>query len=40
MLHGADDEEGGGWRKWLWMLACCIPMIVLFVFLAYGFWRS
>jgi hypothetical protein len=41
-MHEARPEaqEGGeeGGHGWLWMLLCCIPMIVIFVLIAVGVW--
>lgn len=34
--HVHESEEGG--HGWLWMLACCIPMIAVAVLLVLGFF--
>lgn len=40
MRNEPDEEEPGGRRAWLWMLACCVPMIAIIVLIALGFWSS
>lgn len=37
MRHQSDDSAGGGWKAWLWMAACCIPIILV---IGYAFWSS
>ena len=38
MQHRPDDEIPGEWKTWLWMAACCIPMIAIFVLIALRYW--
>lgn len=41
MRRDAMHEHGegkGGWKDWLWMLICCLPMIVLIVLAVSGLW--
>lgn len=38
MNHQMHEEKKGGWKIWLWMALCCIPMIVIVVLLALGYW--
>jgi nitrate reductase NapE component len=40
MQHEPGDEKKGGWKTWLWMAACCVPMIAIIVLIALGSWRS
>lgn len=40
MHHGSDDGKKGGWKGWLWMAACCVPMIAIIVLVALGYWSS
>lgn len=39
MQYKSDDEKPGAWKAWLWMAACCIPMIAIIVLIALGYWR-
>jgi hypothetical protein len=34
--HGKDERR----RGWLWMLACCLPMIIIIVLIVLGFATS
>ena len=36
MDHGTHDGKKSGRSGWLWMAACCIPMIVIAVILVFG----
>lgn len=38
MLHEMDDGHKGGWRAWLGMAACCVPMVAIIVLIALGYW--
>ncbi len=38
MQHEPDDEKQGGSKAWLWMVACCVPMIAIIVLIALGYW--
>lgn len=38
MQHGSGDEKKGGWGPWLWIAACCVPMIAIIVLFALGYW--
>jgi hypothetical protein len=40
MQHEPDDETQGGRKAWLWMVACCVPMIAIVVLIALGYWSS
>lgn len=40
MQHETGDSQKGGWKTWLWMAACCVPMIAIFVLIALGYWGS
>jgi len=36
MQHDHADGKGGGWRDWIWMALCCLPMIAIIVLAALG----
>ena len=38
MQHEPDDGEKSPWKTWLWMAACCVPMIAVVVLIALGYW--
>lgn len=38
MQHDSGSEKKGGWKAWLWMAACCVPMIAIIVLVALGYW--
>lgn len=40
MHNESDGKQPGSRKAWLWMLACCVPMIAIIVLLALGFWTS
>jgi hypothetical protein len=40
MHNESGEEDHDGRRAWLWMLACCVPMIAIIVLIAIGFWSS
>lgn len=40
MQRETGHEEPGGWKAWLWMLICCVPMVAIVVLIALGFWVS
>lgn len=40
MQHDLGNEKKGGWKAWLWMAACCVPMIAIIVLVALGYWSS
>jgi bacteriorhodopsin len=33
MQHETSDGKHSGWKSWLWMVACCVPMIAIVVLL-------
>jgi len=35
-----DDEKQSGKNAWLWMIACCVPMIAIIVLVALGYWTT
>jgi hypothetical protein len=37
MQHGDDGESG--WKHWGLMVLCCLPMIAIFLLLAFGLLR-
>lgn len=40
MQDDPGDEEKGGWKAWLLMAACCVPMIAILVLIALGYWGT
>jgi len=40
MQHDPGDGKKGGWKSWLWMVACCVPMIAIIVLVALGYLGS
>jgi len=38
--HEARGAKKRGWKNWLWMIACCVPMVAIIVLLALGYWSS
>lgn len=38
MQHEHGDGKSGGWKDWLWMALCCLPMIVIIVLIWLGVW--
>ena len=38
MQHHSNDGQDGGWKAWLWMAACCVPMIAVVILFALGYW--
>lgn len=38
MQHEPDDKEETSWKAWLWMAACCVPMIAIIILIATGYW--
>ena len=38
MQHEPDDEKNGGWKGWIGMILCCLPMIAIIVLIALGYW--
>jgi len=38
MRHETDDAGKGGWKSWLLMAACCVPMVAIVVLIALGFF--
>jgi hypothetical protein len=38
MQHEPDGEKQGEGNAWLWMVACCVPMIAIIVLIALGYW--
>lgn len=37
-MHEQDKKKQAGSRGWLWMVACCVPMIAIIVLVALGYW--
>jgi bacteriorhodopsin len=35
-----DDNKQRGKSAWLWMAACCVPMIAIIVLIVLGYWTS
>jgi hypothetical protein len=40
MQHEPSDGKKIGLKAWLWMLACCVPMVAIAVLIALGYWTS
>jgi hypothetical protein len=40
MQHEPDDGKKGGWKTWLWMAACCVPMIAIVVLIGLRYWSA
>jgi nitrate reductase NapE component len=38
--HSSGDESTSGWKMWLWMAACCVPMVAIAFLIIWGFWTS
>ena len=38
MQHEPGDGKQGGWKGWLLMAACCVPMVAIVVLIALGFF--
>ena len=38
MQHEVDDVSEVGWKSFLWMAACCVPMIAVVVLISLGYW--
>jgi hypothetical protein len=38
MQHEPTDGKKAGWTVWVWMAVCCVPMIVIFLLVALGYW--
>ena len=38
MQHEQGDGKKGGRTAWLWMAACCVPMIAIVLLFALGYW--
>ena len=39
MQHDHGGGKDSGWRMWLWMAACCIPMVAVAILVALGYWN-
>jgi len=39
MKEEPDDSGKGAGSGWLWMVACCVPMLALIVLIALGYWN-
>ena len=37
MQHEPTDEKQNDWKAWLWMAACCVPMIAVIVLISLGY---
>lgn len=33
-----EGEKRGGWKGWFWIVLCCLPVIVIIVLVALGYW--
>lgn len=33
------QENHAGWKRWLLMVACCLPMIAIIALLSLGYWN-
>jgi hypothetical protein len=40
MEHDPEHEKKMGRKGWIWMAACCVPMIAIVILIALGFWGS
>lgn len=40
MRHEASEQTDGGRKAWVWMIACCLPMIAIIVLAVLGYWGS
>lgn len=40
MQHEPGDGKEAVWKMWLWMAACCVPMIAIFILITLGYWSS
>lgn len=40
MLHDHESGEQRGWKGWLWMVACCVPMVAIIVLALLGYWGA
>lgn len=40
MQHEMGDGKQRGWKSWFWMAVCCVPMIVIIILIAFGYWSS
>ena len=38
MDDGPHDGKRSGRWAWLWMAACCVPMVAIVVLIALGYW--
>ena len=38
MEYDSDEAPKHGWKHWLWMALCCIPMIAIVLLLMLGYW--
>ena len=38
MQHAPEYEKNGGWKGWIGMIPCCLPMIAIIVLIALGYW--
>ena len=38
MQHEHDDAANHGWKSWIWMVLCCVPMIAIIAVTALGLW--
>ena len=38
MQHEPNGGKKGGWTGWLWMAACCVPMVAIVLLFALGYW--
>ncbi len=38
MQHEHQTAKQEGWKDWLWMALCCIPMVVIIILLTLGVW--
>jgi hypothetical protein len=40
MQQEPREEKQGSWIGWLLMAACCVPMVIIIVLVAMGYWTS
>ncbi len=38
MQHEEGNAKNGSWRNRLWMVLCCLPMIVIVLLVVLGFF--
>jgi len=38
MHHEPSDGRQSGWKGWIWMALCCVPMVAIVVLIGLGFF--